>query len=122
MMVNDKLAIHFDARFEVLNSKAKLKILSSFVNNPKLMPSTKVKINDILVPLSIGRERIEDLKSQFRFENKFFAQTKGKLLAIEANCLLCDHNFTNCERTLRPYVKGLELAQEVADLSIEQLA
>jgi hypothetical protein len=122
MMVNDKLAIHFDARFEVLNLKAKLKILSSFVNNPKLMPSTKVKINDILVPLSIGREKIEDLKSQFRFEKNFFAQTKGKLLAIDANCLLCDYNFTNCERTLRPYVKDLELAQEVADLLVEQLA
>jgi hypothetical protein len=53
MMVNDRLAIHFDARLEVENLKAKLKFLSSFVNNPKLMPITKVKVNDTLVPLSV---------------------------------------------------------------------
>jgi hypothetical protein len=41
MMVDDRLAIHFDAQLEVENLKAELKFLSSFANNPKLMPSTK---------------------------------------------------------------------------------
>jgi hypothetical protein len=52
MMVDDRLAIHFDAKIEVENLKAKLKFLLSFVNNPN-MPSTKVKVNDTLVPLSV---------------------------------------------------------------------
>jgi hypothetical protein len=121
MMVDDKLVIRSDSRLEVENLKAKLKILSSFVNNPKLMPSTKVKVNDILVPLSVGGERIEDLKSQFRFEDKNFTQTKRKLLAIKAKCLLCDYNFINYERTLSSSMNGLELVQEVANILVEQL-
>jgi hypothetical protein len=40
------------------------------VNNPELLPSTKVKVNDTIVPLSVGGKKIEDLKSQFRFEEK----------------------------------------------------
>jgi hypothetical protein len=43
------------------------------VNKPKLLPSTKVKVNDISVPLNVGGKKIEDLKSQFRFEEKNFA-------------------------------------------------
>jgi hypothetical protein len=49
-----------------------LKILSSFVNNPELMLITKAKVSHTLVPLSVGGERIEDLKFQFRFEDNFF--------------------------------------------------
>jgi hypothetical protein len=36
--------------------------LLSFVNNPN-MPSTKVKVNDTLVPLSVWGKKIKDLKS-----------------------------------------------------------
>ncbi len=106
-------------RLEVENLKTKFKILSSFVNNPKLMPCIKVKVDDILVPLHARGERIEDLKSQLRFDEKNFAQTKGKLLVAKTNCLLCDYDFVDCERTLSSSMKSLALAQEVIDLLVE---
>jgi hypothetical protein len=92
------------------------------VNNSELLPSTEVKVNDTSMPLSVGGKKIEDLKSQCRFEEKNFAQTKRKLLTTEVDYLLCDYNFIDYERTLNSSVKGLVLAQEVANLLVEQLA
>lgn len=99
-MVNDKLVIHFDVKLQMEKLKAELKILWSFVNNPELLLGTEVKVNDILVPLNVGGEKIEDLKSQLIFEEKNFAQIEGKVLATETDCLLRDYNFVDCERTL----------------------
>jgi hypothetical protein len=81
------------------------------VNNLELLPSIEVKLNDILVPLSVGGKKIEDLKSQLRFEDKNFAQIEGKLLVAKTNCLLCDCKFVDYERTLNSIVKFLKLAQ-----------
>jgi hypothetical protein len=81
MMVDDKLAIHTNTRLELEKMKAELKILlSSIVNNQQLLPSTEVKLNDCLIPSSFRGERIEDLRSQLKYEEKNFALTRRKLL------------------------------------------
>jgi hypothetical protein len=77
-----------------------------------------VKLNDCLVPSSVRGERIEDLQSQLKYEEKNFAQIGRKLLVAKVDYLLSDYNVVNYEKTLNYFVKGLELAQEVANLLV----
>ncbi len=54
MMVDDKLAIHTNARLQLEKMNAKLKILWFWiVNNQELLLSIEVKLNDCLVHSSV---------------------------------------------------------------------
>jgi hypothetical protein len=44
------------------------------------------------------------------------------LQSIEACCLLCDSNVTDCEKTLIFLVKSLKVAQDLISMLVEQLA
>jgi len=77
-----------------------------------------VKLNDCLVPSSVRGERSENLQSQLKYEEKNFAQIGRKLLVAKVDYLLSNYNVVNYEKTLSYFVKGLELAKDVANLLV----
>jgi hypothetical protein len=58
------------------------------------------------------------LWSQLKYEREEFCTNWKKVVGSKVDYLLFDYNVANYEKTLSYFVKGLELAQEVANLLI----